>query len=198
MQIRASLPRFFAAAQDGMAIAAEIWRRLEGVRLLSLDLDGVLTDGGLYYAEDGSELRKYDVKDGMGIKLVQKAGLQVCLITQSNVPAIRIRAERLGIAHAHMGIEAKLPVLQGICDRLGIGLENVMHIADDVNDLPVLRAVGLPVAVADAVDAVKAVARHVTAKNGGRGAVREMCDLLLAGRDRQKATTQQQLGSMAQ
>ena len=97
-----------------------------------------------------------------------------------------------------MGIETKLPVLRGICDRLGIGLENVMHIADDVNDLPVLRAVGLPVAVADAVETVKAVARHVTFKNGGKGAVREMCDLLLASRDREKTNTQQQLGSMAQ
>lgn len=181
-----------------MAIAAEIWRRLEGVRLLSLDLDGVLTDGGLYYAADGTELRKYDVKDGMGIKLVQRAGIHVSLITQSNVPAISVRAERLGIEHAHLGVEAKLPVLQRICDRLHIGLDQVMHIADDVNDLPALRAVGLPVAVADAVDAVKAVVRHVTQKPGGQGAVREMCDLLLASRDREISNRQQQLGSMAQ
>ncbi len=181
-----------------MAIGAEIWRRLDGVRLLSLDLDGVLTDGGLYYAADGSELRKYHVRDGMGIKLVQKAGLQVSLVTMSDIPAIRIRTERLGIEHAHMGIVEKLPVLEKICAQLGIGLDAVLHIADDVNDLSVLRAVGLPVAVADAMDAVKGVARYVTEKPGGHGAVREICDLLLASRERQQANIQQQKGRMSQ
>jgi 3-deoxy-D-manno-octulosonate 8-phosphate phosphatase (KDO 8-P phosphatase) len=165
-----------------MTITAELWRRLAGVRLLSLDLDGVLTDGGLYYTDEGTELRKFDVKDGMGIKLVQKAGLPVSLITQGTTPAIAHRAARLGIDEAHLGIEEKLPMLRKVCEKLGIGLEAVLHIADDVNDLPVLRAVGLPVAVADAVPQVLAVARFVTAKPGGHGAVREICDLLLQAR----------------
>jgi 3-deoxy-D-manno-octulosonate 8-phosphate phosphatase (KDO 8-P phosphatase) len=165
-----------------MTIAAELWRRLAAVRLLSLDLDGVLTDGGLYYTDEGTELRKYDVKDGMGIKLVQRAGLAVSLITQSTAPAIAHRAVRLGIEQAHLGIEEKLPMLRKICDGLGFGLDAVLHIADDVNDLPVLRAVGLPVAVADAVAEVKAVADLTTSRPGGHGAVREICDLLLRAR----------------
>jgi 3-deoxy-D-manno-octulosonate 8-phosphate phosphatase (KDO 8-P phosphatase) len=175
-----------------MKITAELWRRLAAIRLLSLDLDGVMTDGGLYYADDGSELRKFDVRDGMGIKLVQKAGFEVSLITMSTAPAIAHRCRRLGIAHAHLGIEPKLPLLQKICDGMGIGLDKVLHLADDVNDLPVLRAVGLPVAPADAMPQVVAVARYVTQKPGGRGAIREICDLLLQAREQETQQGSQQ------
>jgi 3-deoxy-D-manno-octulosonate 8-phosphate phosphatase (KDO 8-P phosphatase) len=156
--------------------------RLAGIRLLSLDLDGVLTDGGLYYTEAGDVMRKYDVKDGMGIELLMQAGLPVSVITASDTPAIATRLARLRIPHVRMGIRHKLPELQAICAGLGIGLDQVLHLADDVNDLPVLDVVGLPVAVADALPAVKAVARHTTARPGGRGAVREICDALIAAR----------------
>lgn len=153
-----------------------------GIRLLSLDLDGVLTDGGLYYTADGDAMRKYDVKDGMGIEMVLGAGLPVSVITASDTPAIATRLRKLRIPHARFGVRDKLPVLQALCAELGIGLAQVLHMADDVNDLPVLRAVGFPVAVADAVDAVRDACIHVTARPGGRGAVREVCDLLLRAR----------------
>jgi len=158
---------------------ADLAARFRSVKLLSLDLDGTLTDGGLYYAEDGSELRKYFVQDGFGILLVKEAGIEVCLITMSDTPAIQKRIDRLKIRFGQMGVRDKLPRLQGICAELGIGLDQVCHVADDLNDLDVLRAVGLPVAVANARPQVKAAAVYVTQAAGGHGAVREVCDLLL-------------------
>lgn len=160
-------------------LAPSLIEKFARVKLLSLDLDGTLTDGGLYYFEDGNEARKYHVQDGYGIVEVQKAGLQVCLITQSDTAAIARRAERLRIRHCYMGVHDKLPRLQAICAELGIGLDQVAHVADDVNDLGVLGAIGLPIAVANARPRVKAVAAYITTARGGDGAVREVCDLLL-------------------
>lgn len=158
---------------------ADLIARFRSIRLLSLDLDGTLTDGGLYYADDGSELRKFFVQDGFGILLVKEAGIEVCLITMSDTPAIQKRIDRLKIRFGHMGVRDKLPKLQAICAELGIGLDQVCHVADDLNDLDVMQAVGLPVAVANARPQVKAAAAYVTGAAGGHGAVREVCDLLL-------------------
>lgn len=158
---------------------ADLIARFKAVKLLSLDLDGTLTDGGLYYADDGTELRKYFVQDGYGLMLVREAGIELCLITMSDTPSIQRRIDRLRIRFGHMGVRHKLPVLQAACAELGIGLDAVCHVADDLNDLDVLRAVGLPVAVANARPQVKRAAAYVTAAAGGAGAVREVCDLLL-------------------
>lgn len=157
-------------------------RQTSDIQLLSLDLDGVLTDGGLYYTDGGDVMRKYDVKDGMGIEMIMAAGLPVSVITSSETLAIATRLRKLRVPHVYMGIREKLPVLQEICASLGLRMSQVMHVADDLNDLPVLRAVGFPVAVADAVSAVKDAAVYVTSKPGGRGAVREICDMLLVMR----------------
>lgn len=153
---------------------------LSRVRLLSCDVDGVMTDGGLYYTETGDVMRKYNVKDGMGLEMIRQAGFEVCIISASQTPAITMRGAKLKVRHTHTGVEDKLTTLKAICTELGIGLDQVAHIADDVNDLPVLRAVGCPLTVADAVESVKAVALYRTEKKGGDGAVREVCDLLLS------------------
>lgn len=158
---------------------ADLAARFRAIRLLSLDLDGTLTDGGIYYAEDGSELRKYQVQDGYGILLVKEAGIEVALITRSDTPAIQKRIDRLKIRFGLMGVHEKLPRLRAICAELGIGLDQVCHVADDVNDMDVMGAVGLPIAVANARPQVKQAAAYVTAARGGDGAVREVCDLLL-------------------
>ncbi len=158
---------------------ADLVARFRAVKLLSLDLDGTLTDGGLYYAEDGSELRKYQVQDGYGMLLVKDIGIELALITRSDTPAIQKRIDRLKIRFGRMGVHDKLPVLKDICAELGIGLHQVCHVGDDVNDLGVLGAVGLPVAVANARPQVKQVAAYITEARGGDGAVREVCDLLL-------------------
>lgn len=158
---------------------ADLVARFRRIKLLSLDLDGTLTDGGIYYAEDGSELRKYQVQDGYGILLVKDAGIEIALITRSDTPAIQKRIDRLKIKFGRMGVYEKLPVLKEICKELGIGLDQVCHVADDVNDMDLMETVGLPVAVANARPQVKKAAAYITQAKGGDGAVREVCDLLL-------------------
>jgi len=156
--------------------------RLAAVQLLTLDVDGVLTDGSLYYAEDGTQLRKFNVKDGMGIKLAMAAGVRVALITASTTPAIRIRGEQLGVGHVFLGALDKLATVDTLCRELGIGLDAVAHIGDDLNDLPVLQAVGCPMTVADAVREVRDAVLFVSGRGGGEGAVREICDILAAAK----------------
>lgn len=158
---------------------ADLVARFRKIKLLSLDLDGTLTDGGIYYAEDGSELRKYQVQDGYGILLVKDAGIEIALITRSDTPAIQKRIDRLKIKFGRMGVHEKLPVLKEICKTLGIGLDQVCHVADDVNDMDLMETVGLPIAVANARPQVKKAAAYITQARGGDGAVREVCDLLL-------------------
>lgn len=162
---------------------SDLDKRLARVRLLSMDLDGTLTDGGLYYTETGAELRKYHVRDGMGIKWVQAAGIATAIVTMSTTPAITHRADRLAINHLVLGSHDKVAALAGICAELGITLDQVAHIGDDVNDLSLLAVVGCPVAVGDAEDCVKNAACWVTPRNGGHGAVRDLCDRLLAVRE---------------
>lgn len=158
---------------------ARLLKALARVRLLSLDVDGVLTDGGLYYAADGSELRRFDVRDGVGIERAQGAGIVIAMISASTAPAIRHRAERLGVRYAFTGVGDKLAVLADLAEGLGIGLDEVAHVGDDVNDLPLLGAVGVALTVKGAPAIVHQRALYVTAAGGGAGAVREICDLLV-------------------
>lgn len=159
---------------------AQFKEQLKNVKLLSLDVDGILTDGGLYYTENGDELRKFNVKDGMGMKGVRLAGVEICIISASTTNAIQERGKRLGLSHVYTGAKNKIEILQKICDELGIGLENVAHMGDDLNDIPIMEKIGTPITVADGVDAVKAETIYITQKKGGKGAVREICDLLIA------------------
>lgn len=152
---------------------------LSRVKLLALDVDGVMTDGGLYYTDTGEELKRFNVKDGMGIKLVMERGLVVAIITNSTSNSVIHRAKKLGITHLFMGVEDKLAVLQNLCSKLEISLEEVAYVGDDVNDLAVLKAVGCPLTVADAIAPNQDAAIYITERPGGRGAVREVCDLLL-------------------
>ena len=161
---------------------AEVLRLLSRVRLLSLDVDGVLTDGGLYYTADGQVQRKYNVKDGVGIKRAIEAGIEVAIISAGASGSIPERAATLGIRHVFAGVEDKLGVFEGLCEKLDIGLEESAHIGDDINDVPLLEAVGCPIAVADAQPEAWAAALIITEKNGGAGAVREICDSLVETR----------------
>ncbi len=153
---------------------------LSKVKLLTLDVDGVLTDGGLYYTETGEELKKFNVKDGLGIKLVMQAGIEVAIITVSTANAVRNRAKKLGIEHLYMGNEDKLTAMKELCDRLNFSLTEVAYVGDDFTDLPVLKAVGCPLTVADAMPQNQEASIYVTDKCGGQGAVREICELLLS------------------
>jgi 3-deoxy-D-manno-octulosonate 8-phosphate phosphatase (KDO 8-P phosphatase) len=148
------------------------------VEILVLDVDGVLTDGGLYYTEKGEQLKKFNVKDGLGLKRVMQRGVTVAILSASVSQATLHRARHLGIFHVFIDIEDKLAQLKDLCDKLGVDLDHVAYLGDDLVDLPAMQAVGCPIAVADAMPENQAAAIYVTRCRGGEGAVREVCDLI--------------------
>jgi YrbI family 3-deoxy-D-manno-octulosonate 8-phosphate phosphatase len=155
-------------------------RALKRIRLLATDVDGVLTDGGMYYSELGDELKKFNTRDGMGIKLLQRAGLITALITQEQTKLVARRGEKLAIPEVHQGARDKLAVLHSIVTRHGLTLQEVAYIGDDVNDLDTLKAVGFSASPADGLPSVLKAVRYICQKKGGEGAVREVADLILS------------------
>jgi 3-deoxy-D-manno-octulosonate 8-phosphate phosphatase (KDO 8-P phosphatase) len=153
--------------------------RLEKIRLLLLDVDGVLTDGGIVYDDHGVQTKVFDVKDGHGLKLLQRSGIRVGIITGRQSEVVNVRARELGIEIVHQGAKEKLVPYEQVLGALGLADEEVAYMGDDLPDLPVLRRAGWAVAPADAVEEVRSRVHHVTARPGGRGAVREVCELLL-------------------
>lgn len=149
------------------------------IRLLVLDVDGVLTDGRLYFSEDGNELKSFDTQDGHGIKMLQQAGIACAIITGRNTQLVARRAKNLGIVHLLQGREDKLVALRELTTSLNLPLDSVAYAGDDWPDLPAILAAGLGIAVANAHEALLQRADYVTQKAGGRGAVREVCDLIL-------------------
>jgi YrbI family 3-deoxy-D-manno-octulosonate 8-phosphate phosphatase len=150
------------------------------IKFLALDIDGVLTDGGMYYTEAGDEFKKFNTKDGMGIKLVKQAGIEVCFISSGkNSTIIKNRAKLLGVKYVYVGLDEKLDVLNKWCKELKISLAQVAYIGDDVNDLQIISAVGLSACPADAVDKIKAIAKIKLKRNGGDACVREFIDKYL-------------------
>ncbi len=158
----------------------ELTNRLRDIKLLSLDVDGILTDGGLYFADDGNTFRKFNVKDGLGIKQALRAGIVVVIISAGIQDSIRLRMESLGISHIYTSVDDKLEILGNICGELGIDPSQVIHMGDDLNDLPILEAVGCPISVPDGMPEARDAAIYVTTQKGGKGAVREVCDMLIA------------------
>jgi 3-deoxy-D-manno-octulosonate 8-phosphate phosphatase (KDO 8-P phosphatase) len=155
------------------------WRRM---RALIMDVDGVLTDGGLYYTENGDELKRFDVRDGQGLVLLRQAGILTAIVTGKRTTLVARRADELGIAEVHQGVSDKGATVTALLARHGVALADACYVGDDINDLPALRLVGIAVAVADAVAIVRRTAHYVTRAPGGRGAIREVCDLILATR----------------
>ncbi|MGV8952785.1 MAG: KdsC family phosphatase, partial [Cypionkella sp.] len=155
---------------------------LAGIRLLSCDVDGVLTDGGLYYDKDGYAMARFHVLDGMGLKRLQQAGVRTCFVTQSRSAAIETRARLLGIDRCLMGFDDKRDVVADLASEWGFTLAEVCHIADDVNDLTLLQSVGVPVTVPGGVREVKDACMFETRAEGGQGAVRELCEAIIASR----------------
>ncbi|MGH7146170.1 MAG: KdsC family phosphatase [Planctomycetota bacterium] len=162
--------------------AEEFRRRLAAVRLLVLDVDGVMTDAGMYYSEAGDELKKFNTRDGYGIRAVQRAGLPVAVITGEKTRLVARRMKKLGIEIVYQGIQKKLPVLDEVAARVGIARAEIAYLGDDLGDLPCLEVVGVPCTVADGLPANRAAAVYITQLLGGQGAVRELCDLLLQAR----------------
>jgi len=168
----------------GERIPEEVAR---AVKLVILDVDGVLTDAGVYMGTDGVgevvELKRFDIQDGLGIQLMREAGIQVALVSGRVSRATEVRARELGLEECHQEAGArKLPVVRDIMDRMELDWPQVAMMGDDLPDLPVLRKVGLPVAVGNAVREVRQVATWTTRREGGRGAVREFARVLLETR----------------
>ncbi len=156
--------------------------RANDIRLLVLDVDGVLTDGRLYFTARGEQMKCFHVRDGAGIKQVLKAGLQVAVISGRRSKAVDQRLGELGVTWIRQGIEDKLAALRELLDILNLEPHAVASIGDDSADLPIFEVARLAIAVADAHPSVKSQAHFITQAPGGRGAVREVCDLLLDGR----------------
>jgi 3-deoxy-D-manno-octulosonate 8-phosphate phosphatase (KDO 8-P phosphatase) len=157
------------------------------IRLVGLDVDGVLTDGGIYLGAAASgervEMKRFEITDGLGIRLLKEAGIEVAIVTGRESDAVRLRAEELGIVECHQDRSAaKLPIMSALVERLGLTWEDVAFLGDDLPDLPLLRRVGLPAAVGNAVPEVRAEARWVARRQGGAGAVREFAEALLKSR----------------
>ncbi len=149
------------------------------IRWFIMDVDGVLTDGGIIYDSAGRELKKFCVKDGMGITLLHNAGIKTAIITSRNSPMVKRRADELNITEVIQGVSDKLFLYEKIKKRYSLSDEEVLYVGDDFVDLPVLRRVGFPVTVPDAPEELKEVCVYVTQKQGGDGAVREVAELLL-------------------
>ena len=159
----------------------ELCRRVE---LILSDVDGVLTDGGIWYDNQGVELKAFHIRDGLGIKLWQRAGFSFGLLTARTSHIVKVRAQELGIQLVRQGFENKLPAAQDILRELRLDADQACYIGDDLTDLPVIRHVGLGVAVADAVAEVRSAAGYITKSPGGRGAVRELIELVLKSKGR--------------
>lgn len=149
------------------------------IRLLVLDVDGVMTDGGLYYDANGLVMKRFDVHDGIGIRLAKAAGIEVAVLSGMDVPCVVRRLEVLGVTEYHGGADNKCTILDAMRRRLSLEWSEIAYLGDDWVDLAPLSRVGLPAAVDNAMPDVKKLARFVTRKSGGHGAVREFVDLLL-------------------
>lgn len=161
--------------------------RAAAVRLAAFDVDGVLTDGSLYYSDAGEETKAFATLDGHGLKLLIAAQVQVALITARSSRLLEARARNLGVGLLFQGCADKAAVFRGLLGDLGLAPAQASYMGDDVVDLPVMRLAGLALTVPGAPVAVRLAAHHVTRRPGGRGAVREACDLILFARDRLEA-----------
>ncbi len=160
-------------------MSADLLQRGKAIKLAVFDVDGVLTDGKLYFLVDGSEFKTFSTLDGQGIKMLINSGVRTAIITGRSTPVVERRAQNLGIQHLYQGREDKLVVLDELLAELGLQYEDVAYLGDDLPDLPAIRRVGLGMAVANANDFVRQHAHGVTHARGGEGAAREFCELIL-------------------
>ena len=165
------------ALEDARARAARI-------KLMAFDVDGVLSDGSLYYTDEGVEIKAFNSVDGLGINLLQKAGIELAIITGRNTPCVEKRAKHLHIGHLYQGVEDKLAALRDILRKSGLPAEETGYMGDDIIDLRVMAACGFSAVPADGRDLIKRHARWISRCPGGRGAVREVCEFILEAQGR--------------
>ena len=157
----------------------DIASRAKQVRVAAFDVDGVLTDGALYYTDAGEEFKAFNVQDGHGLKMLQESGVTIAIITSRSSKLVANRARNLGIEHLYQGVDDKLDAMNALLQRLGLSLDEAGYMGDDVIDLPLLRRCGFAASVPEAPALVRQHAHYVTRAHGGRGAVREFCEYVL-------------------
>ncbi len=167
------------------------------VRVAIFDVDGVLSDGGLHYAETGDAMKTFDVRDGMGMRLLQDAGIELAIITSRRAGSVRERAADLRIRHVQQGVADKLTGFETLIAKLGVRPEQCAFLGDDLVDLPVFQSCGFAVTVADAPAVLKRHADYVTRATGGRGAAREFCEIILHNQGKLVAQTSRHLRGAA-
>jgi len=158
--------------------------RASRIKLVAFDIDGVMTDGGLHYTDDGHELKTFNVQDGLGLKLLQRAGLELAIVTGRNSGVVAARATDLGIAHVFQGVGDKRATVAALLARLGLRWQDCAFMGDDLIDLAVMAECGLAIAPANARPLVRERAHAVTSASGGHGAVREAAEFILAAQGR--------------
>ncbi len=154
-------------------------KRAEGLKLMIFDVDGVMTDGTLYYSERGEELKAFNIQDGLGIKMLRQYGVEVALITARNSRAVELRAASLGITHLYQGAEDKRGAYAALLAQMGLATGQSGYMGDDLLDLPLITRCGFAATVPAAPQALKSRAHYVTRATGGHGAVREVCEFIL-------------------
>ena len=164
--------------------AESLTASLQKIKLLALDVDGVLTDGSIYISPAGEVFKGFNAKDGMGISCALRSGLQIAVITGRQSPIVERRCEELGITLLQQGVKDKRLALQQMAQELGLAREEIAYMGDDLNDIPAFKASGLNIVPADAAMEVLAVADIITKASGGRGAVREAITMILAAQDK--------------
>lgn len=164
-------------------------QKLKSIKVLILDVDGVLTDGRVIYTDSGEEIKRFDVRDGHGLKLLMRSGIEVILLTGRESKVVLHRARDLGIEHVYQKALKKIEVYKTILADRSLEDKDVGFVGDDLIDLPVLRKAGFSAAVPDAVQEVKEIVDYITTKRGGEGAVREICELLLKAQNKWEALT---------
>lgn len=153
------------------------------IKLFAMDVDGVLTDGGMYYSKEGEVMKKFNTRDGMGIELLRKNGIIPVIITKEKSEIVTKRGEKLKVEEVYMGVEDKLEVTKRLIKKYNLSFDEIAYIGDDINDLPVLEKVGLSFAPNDAILEVKQIVDHITSKKGGEGAFREAVDFILSRKE---------------
>jgi 3-deoxy-D-manno-octulosonate 8-phosphate phosphatase (KDO 8-P phosphatase) len=160
----------------------DILTKAAQIQLVIFDVDGVLTDGRLYLGNDGNEFKAFHIRDGHGIKMLLEGGVEIAIISGRHAASVERRMSDLGIRYAYLGVHDKLTAFHSLLARLGLAAEQVAYVGDDLIDLPVMTQVGLAIAVQDADPFVKQHAHWQTPSPGGRGAARDVCELLLEAR----------------
>jgi len=166
----------------------ELQERAKKIKFLVLDADGIMTDGKIYYGNYGDEIKAFDVKDGLGIVFLKRAGIDTAIITAKKSRIVRLRAKDLGIRYVYEN-SSKLATFNKLLKKFGLTKDEVCFMGDDIIDVPVLKNTGLSVTVPQAADDVKAAASHITKANAGSGAVREICELILKSQNKWEEVT---------